>query len=289
MAEVQNFIENMLLWRLSQLASVTESDALAIYGPMHSDLPSLVRDRIENLDNRDDTLTILLDTGGGWVDSVEKTVEVLRHHYNCIDFIIPGQAMSAGTIFALSADNIYMNYFSQLGPIDPQFFVDGKWIPGLGYLEKFEELNKKSKTGKLTPLEYGLVLKLDLADIHQYEQAREHSVELLEKWLPAYKFKNWNKTQEKKREVTSAMKQKQAKEIAKKLNNTKRWHAHSRGISMQTLQDEVGLMIEDLDKPNFLELHTTVKELHAFIVDYMETTQMLSLVRISNQPEEDHG
>lgn len=134
MAEVQNFIENMLFWHLTNLASATESDALAIYGPMHSDIPSLVKDRIEELENRNDTLTILLDTGGGLVDSVEKTVEVLRHHYERVDFIIPGQAMSAGTVFALSADNIYMNYYSQLGPIDPQFFVDGKWIPGLGYL-----------------------------------------------------------------------------------------------------------------------------------------------------------
>ena len=32
----------------------------------------------------------------------------------------PDRAMSAGTIFALSADRIMMDYFSCLGPIDPQ-------------------------------------------------------------------------------------------------------------------------------------------------------------------------
>ena len=64
MARVQNFIENMLHWRLSTLASVKKSDAMAIYGPMSSDLPSMVRDRIESLANVSDKLTILLDTGG---------------------------------------------------------------------------------------------------------------------------------------------------------------------------------------------------------------------------------
>ncbi|MYI42672.1 MAG: serine dehydrogenasease, partial [Rhodothermaceae bacterium] len=265
MAEVRNFIENMLHLRLIELASVRKSDAMAIYGPMDKSLPALVRDNIESIpsDYRNDCLTIQLNTGGGLIDSVEKTVEILRYHYKSVDFIIPAQAMSAGTVFALSADNIYMNYFSQLGPIDPQFFVDGQWIPGLGYLEKFEELNEKSKEGSLTPLEYGLVLKLDLADIHRYEQAREHSVELLEKWLSTYKFKNWTKTEERNKTVTPKMRQRRAKEIGRELNNTNRWHAHSRGISMQTLQDEVGLKIEDFDK--IPDLRKNVNNLHSFI------------------------
>ena len=198
--------------------------------------------------------------------------------------------MSAGTVFALSADNIYMNYFSQVGPIDPQFLVDGKWIPGLAYLEKFEELNKKSNQGYLTPLEYGLVLKLDLADIHRYEQAREHSVELLEKWLPAYMFKDWKKTEANEKDVTPEMKQEKAKEIGQKLNNTKRWHAHSRGISMQTLRDEVGLRIEDFDM--IPDLRETVKKLHSFIIDYIHmepTIYPLARMTHPNHREIDHG
>ena len=91
MAEVRNFIENMLHWRLSELTSVRKSDAMAIYGPMDSNLPVLVRDEIERIssdDSQKDILTIQLDTGGGVVDSVEKTVEVLRHHYESIDFMV---------------------------------------------------------------------------------------------------------------------------------------------------------------------------------------------------------
>lgn len=146
-----------------------------------------------------------------------------------------------------------------------------QWVPCLGYLEKFEELNKKSTEGTLTPLEYVLVQKLDLADLAQYEQAREHSVELLEKWLSAYKFKNWNETQSTKKKVTPEMKQERAKKIAIGLNDTTRWHLHSRGISMDTLQNELGLIINDLSEEE--KLNSIIKQLHRFVVDFMRTSE----------------
>ena len=235
MSEIQRFLEHLAGIHLSGLAQIRESDVMAIYGPMFPDLPGIVRTEVEELSkqkNFNGRLTVVLDTGGGLVDAVERTVEVIRHHYKIVDFIIPDQAMSAGTVFALSGDNIYMDYFSQLGPIDPQFFIDEKWVPGLGYLEKFQELNKKSEDGTLTPLEYALVDKMNLADLHRYEQAREHSVELLEKWLTTYKFKNWSKTETNGDKVTPKMKRERANKIAMALNDTTRWHAHSRGIPM---------------------------------------------------------
>jgi len=291
MSEIIQFVESLLQLQLKQLASIQETDAMAIYGSLYPSLPELVRDSIEDIpsDERNKNLTILLHTGGGLIDSVERTVEVLRHHYELIDFIVPGHAMSAGTLFTLSGDNIYMNYFSKLGPIDPQFYVDGKWIPGLAYLEKFNQLNDKSEKGTLTPLEYGLALKLDVADIHQYEQAQEHSVELLEKWLSSYKFNTWDQTQNSQQRVTLPMKQDRAKEIALKLNDTKRWHSHSRGISMNTLQDEIGLLIRNFEEDPHLK--AIVKRLHTLITDYMtETSEMSILVRLVNfnQSEDNH-
>ncbi len=273
MARVSVFIEKMLDLHLNQLASTRKTDVMAIYGEIDELLPEQVRDELERMNESNSshrTLTILLDTWGGVVDSVEKMVDVIRYHYERVDFIIPRRAMSAGTIFALSANNIYMDYYSQMGPIDPQFYIGGRLMPGLGYLEKFEELNKKSERGEITPLEYLLVSKLDLADIHQYEQARELSIELLEKWLPAFKFEDWVKTESKGHEVTSEMKQERAKEIAQKLNDTKRWHTHSRGISMEVLQEELGLRIEDIRASKCGRFQEDVREAHSFIVDFME-------------------
>ena len=282
MAEVRGFLERMLEVQLEQLASLRKSDFLAIYGPMSDGLPAAVRHELENL--IDDTehknkLTIILNTGGGLINPVERTVGIIRRHYDQVDFIIPDQAMSAGTILALSGDNIYMDYYSQLGPIDPQFNIDDKWIPGVGYLEKYEEMNGKSANGTLTPLEFMLVEKLDLADLHRFEQAREHSVELVEKWLSTYKFKNWHKTESKRKLVTQEMKKKRAKKIALDLNDTKRWHAHSRGISIETLQNELNLKIEDMSESKYSALHSRVKQTHSFIVDFMETTGVTRLLK----------
>lgn len=46
---------------------------------------------------------------------------------------MPNFAYSAGTIFCMSGDNIYMNYYSALGPVDPQVQNrDGKLVAALG-------------------------------------------------------------------------------------------------------------------------------------------------------------
>ncbi len=283
MSEVRRFLERLIEFRLEGLTRICKSDVMAIYGPMIPELPGVVRTEVERLSNQEDfnsRLTVVLHTGGGLVDAVERTVDVIRHHYEIVDFIIPDQAMSAGTVFALSGDNIYMDYFSQLGPIDPQFLINDKWVPGLGYLEKFQELNEKSRNGTLTPLEYALVDKMDLADLHRYEQAREHSVELLEKWLTTYKFKNWSKTQTKGDEVTLEMKRERANQIAMRLNDTTRWHAHSRGISMKLLTDELQLKIEDISSS--VDLQEGLREAHNFMTDYMQDNNLPACLKTAH-------
>jgi len=71
-----------------------------------------------------------------------------------VDFLIPSHAMSAGTILAMSGDAIHMDYYSVLGPIDPQVEnQEGRLIPALGYLirrlmyEGPVRLNAVYKTG----------------------------------------------------------------------------------------------------------------------------------------------
>lgn len=62
---------------------------------------------------------IVLTTPGGSLNPVNRMVTILRHFYEEVNFIIPNYAYSAGTIFCMSGDNILMNYFSALGPVDP--------------------------------------------------------------------------------------------------------------------------------------------------------------------------
>ena len=93
--------------------------------------------------------------------------------------------MSAGTVFALSADRIMMDYFSRLGPIDPQIVKDDKLVPAHAYLNQYTKLNEKVEKGQLTTAEYAMLGKLDLGELYQFEQASELSIELLVEWLSA--------------------------------------------------------------------------------------------------------
>src|SRR4029078_10078292 len=123
---------------------------------------------------------------------IQRIVDTLRHHYSIVDFVIPNYAMSAGTVLALSGDAIHMDYYSILGPIDPQLRRSGsqRMVPALGYLVQYERLIAKSRKGELSTAELAFLLqKFDLAELYEYEQARNLSITLLREWLAKYKFK----------------------------------------------------------------------------------------------------
>lgn len=169
-----------------------------------------------------------------------------------------------------------MDYFSCLGPIDPQIEKDGKLVPALSYLNQFDRLNEKARNNSLTTTEYALVSKLDLGELYQFEQARELSIELLVKWLSKYKFKRWKNTENRKVPVPDEIRVKRAKEIAALLNETARWHSHARGIDKKTLHDEVGLQIEDLSDKS--TLHNYMRTYFELLKDYMLREQLFSFV-----------
>ena len=145
-----------------------------------------------------------------------------------------------------------MDYFSTLGPIDPQVErTDGRkgLVPALGYLAKYEELIEKSRVGTLTSAEAAFfVQNFDAAELYSYEQAKKLSIKLLKEWLVKYKFKNWKKTKTRGINVTPTMRRQRAEEVGTKLSDTERWCSHSRGISMQVLKRDLKLEIEDIDR-----------------------------------------
>ncbi len=85
----------------------------------------------------------------------------------------------------------------------------------------------------------------DVAELYHYEQARELSVALLKEWLVKYKFKKWTHTETSRTVVTKEMKEQRAVDIARTLNDPSRWHSHGSGISMEVLQTELKLKVED--------------------------------------------
>jgi hypothetical protein len=187
-------------------------------------------------------------------------------------------AMSAGTIFCMSGDKIFMDYSSSLGPIDPQVpDREGKFlVPALGHLDKVNEIIDKSKNNTITPVEFQWLLNQDLAMLRFYEQARDLSIALLKKWLVQYKFKDWltHRTNNPGSPVTPAEKEARATEIATLLSNNTHWNSHGRFIGISTLTKECRLDIDDFGKdPN---LQKAVRTYNDVLSDYLGRAQIRS-------------
>ena len=269
-------IKEVLNERLQRIETYFDADVIFYYGAIEGGLIKYFRDFIEKLkdDHKKNKLVIVLNTPGGSAEAVEKMVEIIRFNYREVYFIVPDYAMSAGTIFCMSGDKIYMDYSSSLGPIDPQVFNGKDWVPALAYLDKVEQLLEKARNETLTQAEFLILQAQDLATLGLYEQARDLTVTLLKKWLVQYKFKNWTTHQsdgEKKgKEVTEPEKEVRAEEIAKKLGDNKQWHSHGRMIGINTLRDDLKLQIEDYSEDE--TLRNLIREYNDLTIEYILRT-----------------
>lgn len=244
---VDKALKEMISNALIELEDIANSDVLCYSGPIVDGNENVFLDIIEELaDSPDkrDSLMVVLTTTGGSAMAVERYVNIIRKHYEKVSFVVPDYAYSAGTIFCMSGDEIWMDYFSVLGPIDPQVKnKEGKFVPALGYLDKVNSLIDKARNGSLTNAEFLILKDFDLAELRAYEQAKELTVTLLKKWLVKYKFKNWDKHKN-GNSVTMAEKEKRAEEIADKLGDNNIWKSHARPICIEELEN-LKLKIED--------------------------------------------
>ena len=262
-ANSNEIIEAELNTRLEALGKALDGDALTFSGDLVRGVDDIIRaavERIRSGTSNKKRLVMVLDTLGGYIGVVQRIVETLRHHYSYIDFIIPNSAYSAGTVLAMSGDSIYMNYYSRLGPIDPQVEgANGNTVPALGYLVAWNRLLDKAKQGELTDVEAQLMLgSFDQAELYKYEQARELSVALLKEWLVSYKFRDWK--------ASDRVKSQRAERIARELNNIERWHSHGHGISMEVLRRDLQVKIDDYDENP--QLGKQVKDYYNLFEDY---------------------
>jgi len=274
-------VEGQLNSCLSDIESHLTAHCLVLNGPLDFGIEGMVRDAIEarvQIKPKRRQLVVIVETAGGYIEVVQRIVQVLRHHYGQVDFIVPNFAMSAGTVLVLSGDAVWMDYYSVLGPIDPQVqLASGHSVAALGYLEKYKEFLEKSQNNQLTTAELAYFCqRFDQAELYAYEQARELSVNLLIEWLAKYKFKNWKLTEKRKLKVTPTMRRERAGEVGLLLNKTDEWHSHGHGISMAVLRRKIKLQIDDLEDDQ--DLYRTVREYHGLMSHYMARTGQMAAI-----------
>ena len=264
-------IKNILQNKTKDLQQILEAHVIFFYGPIQQGVETIFKDSVERLkfeNTKQKRIAIFLNTGGGIVEIVEKLVDIIRFHYSEVYFVVPDYAMSAGTIFCMSGNKIFMDYSSSLGPIDPQVFnsKENDFVPALGYLDKVENMLEKSQKNQLTDAEFFILQNLDLAMLSRYEQARNLTVTLLKKWLVSYKFNDWEIHESNGKAVTLEEKEARAEEIAIALGDNKSWHSHNRMIGINTL-NQLRLKIDDYSYNE--ELRSKIKGCNDFLVEYI--------------------
>lgn len=270
---IDNAAQQLLANKLSALENYLHADVIVYYGEIIDSVELTIKQIVEDLQSEspaNNKCYILLTTPGGSLNPVNRMVSILRHFYSEVNFIIPDYAYSAGTIFCMSGDNILMNYFSALGPVDPQVQnKDGKLVAALGYLDKINELLNKAKDNTISQAEFLILKDFDLAELRAYEQAKELAIDLIQKWLVQYKFKDWIKHSNGDK-VTNEEKKARAIEIAMTLSDNNKWKSHGRAINMQELE---AMKLKIMDYGTDKELSSRIDAYNSVLIDYVNKYQ----------------
>ena len=173
-----------------------------------------ISDQLSNLGGN--KIDLIIETPGGSGEVAEDIVRLLRDKYDEVGIIIPGWAKSAGTIIAMSGDEILMGQISALGPIDAQLNWQGKHFSAHALLEGLEKIKKEiEKTGVLNKAYVPILQGISPGEIENAQNALDFAKKLVEKWLVKHKFKNWDIHLSNQKPVTTEEKELRAKRIAK--------------------------------------------------------------------------
>lgn len=206
----------------------------------------VIFDLLRNIDKTN--IDIYIETPGGSGEAAEEIVRWLRKKFDSINYVISGEAKSAGTILALSGNEISMTQSGSLGPIDAQMKIGRSTISAYDYMDWIKEKQKLAeKEKKLSPFDATVIAQISPGELRSVENGLEFAKDLVENWLISYKFKDWSKTETNGLIVSQEMKLKRAEKIADELTNHGKWRSHGRSLKIEDLE-EIGLKINKIDE-----------------------------------------
>lgn len=207
----------------------------------------VIHDLLAKKKERHRKIDVYLETPGGRGETAEEIVRFLHNNFDKLSFVVSGEAKSAGTIMVLSGDEILMTETGSLGPIDAQIQI-GRYVQSAyDYVEWIKEKREQAeKEGRLNPVDAIMIAQITPGELSGVNNALNFAKDLVIRWLPKHKFKNWSHTETRKMVVTEEMKDKQAKTIAAELTNHSKWRSHGRSIKIDDLA-ELGLKVRKIE------------------------------------------
>ncbi|MEP7265697.1 MAG: ATP-dependent Clp protease proteolytic subunit [Bacteroidota bacterium] len=187
-----------------------------------------------------------IETPGGSGEAAEEIAKFLRKKFEEVNFVIAGEAKSAGTILVLSGDNIYMTETGSLGPIDAQVKIGRSVVSAHDYKAWIDEKKEEAaKNGNLNPFDAIMVAQISPGELYGVINSLEFAKDLVKEWLEKFKFKNWTITKDSKTPVTDEMRKKRANDVADMFCDHTNWRTHGRSLKIEDLSNH--LVIESID------------------------------------------
>lgn len=237
--------------QLKRISELRNRDIMVYAAPIGKSGPTSIdnsdilpfSDQLSYLKSKD--IDIIIETPGGFAEVVEDLVKLIRSKHDKVGVLVPGIAKSAGTIFAMGADEILMGDLSALGPIDAQIVSNGKRYSADAFLDGLEKIKQNAAAKKTLDLAYIPMLQnLSPGEIQHCENAQQFSRTLVKNWLMEYKFNDWTTHSSTNEPVTKEEKEERADQIAGLLCKHDNWLTHARSIKIQDLR-EMKLKITD--------------------------------------------
>jgi hypothetical protein len=246
------------------------------------DLPFMEMIRTVPKEHR--AVDVFLATNGGSGAQVARFVNALRARFDEVDFLLPANCMSAGTLFALSGDHIWMTPDACLGPIDPQVPNHaGRFVPAQALVLLVEKLQKDGQEAlrRQQPVPWTavrLIDSIDKKDLGDAITASAYSVSLATEFLTRYKFRQWKIRSSSQILVDDHYRKDRATVIANALASHERWKSHGHSIARDVLWDEIQLMIDHPD----VALERAIRRTWALCYWTFDRTQIQKLIVADN-------
>lgn len=219
---------------IKELEQRTERTLLCFVGgneaPIHRDDTVAFMDLVHNV-QAGERVDLMLHSVGGDIDVAEKLIMLLRAKVGDsgdIRVIVPDFAKSAGTLMALGANTILMSDSSELGAIDPQFYLkdsNGNEIchSVLRYLAAYRDHALALKKNPDDPVAQLMIDKFDPSLVQKFQGIRDRARDLAENLL--------------------RRRGKQFSKIASELMNIDIWKSHNQMIGAEDATS-LGLDVE---------------------------------------------
>ena len=144
---------------------------------------TMFEELIYDADSAED-LHLLLHSPGGDGEIAIRIVRAAQSRCKELTIIVPDQAKSAATLLSLGAHHIMMGPASDLGPVDPQFFLDGTWVAAKDIIAAVDDAAERVKESQETyPVYASLLSDVTAIMLQQARSAIDRTSDQLEEAL----------------------------------------------------------------------------------------------------------